>query len=160
ADLPKFAQNGVIASMQPVHQTSDRKMAEARLGPDRLDGAYAWNSILELGGRLAFGSDAPVESPDPFAGLAAAITRTDADGEPFGGWRPEERVNREQALAGFTSEAAFAGFAEGRFGRLLPGERADFVLIDRDPMLASPAELRETRVLETWVGGRKVYEAD
>jgi len=159
-DLPKFAQNGVIASMQPVHQTSDRKMAEARLGPDRLDGAYAWNSILELGGRLAFGSDAPVESPDPFAGLAAAITRTDADGEPFGGWRPEERVNREQALAGFTSEAAFAGFAEGRFGRLLPGERADFVLIDRDPMLASPAELRETRVLETWVGGRKVYEAD
>lgn len=160
ADLPKFAQNGVIASMQPVHQTSDRKMAEARLGPDRLDGAYAWNSILELGGRLAFGSDAPVESPDPFAGFAAAITRTDADGEPFGGWRPEERVNREQALAGFTSEAAFAGFAEGRFGRLLPGERADFVLIDRDPMLASPAELRETRVLETWVGGRKVYEAD
>ncbi|KZX54671.1 metal-dependent hydrolase [Erythrobacter sp. HI00D59] len=160
ADLPKFAQNGVIASMQPVHQTSDRKMAEARLGPDRLDGAYAWNSILELGGRLAFGSDAPVESPDPFAGLAAAITRTDADGEPFGGWRPEERVNREQALAGFTSDAAFAGFAEGRFGRLLPGERADFVLIDRDPMLASPAELRETRVLETWVGGRKVYEAD
>ena len=160
ADLPKFAQNGVIASMQPVHQTSDRKMAEARLGPDRLDGAYAWNSILELGGRLAFGSDAPVESPDPFAGLAAAITRTDADGEPFGGWRPEERVTREQALAGFTSEAAFAGFAEGRFGRLLPGERADFVLIDRDPMLASPAELRETRVLETWVGGRKVYEAD
>ena len=160
ADLPKFAQNGVIASMQPVHQTSDRKMAEARLGPDRLDGAYAWNSILELGGRLAFGSDAPVESPDPFAGLAAAITRTDADGEPFGGWRPEERVNREQALAGFTSEAAFAGFAEGRFGRLLPGEHADFVLIDRDPMLASPAELRETRVLETWVGGRKVYEAD
>ncbi len=160
ADLPKFAQNGVIASMQPVHQTSDRKMAEARLGPDRLDGAYAWNSILELGGRLAFGSDAPVESPDPFAGLAAAITRTDADGEPFGGWRPEERVNREQALAGFTSEAAFAGFAEGRFGRLLPGERADFVLIDRDPTLASPAELRETRVLETWVGGRKVYEAD
>ncbi|MEC8838012.1 MAG: amidohydrolase [Pseudomonadota bacterium] len=160
ADLPKFAQNGVIASMQPVHQTSDRKMAEARLGPDRLDGAYAWNSILELGGRLAFGSDAPVESPDPFAGLAAAITRTDADGEPFGGWRPEERVNREQALAGFTSDAAFAGFAEGRFGRLLPGERADFVLIDRDPMLASPAEVRETRVLETWVGGRKVYEAD
>ncbi len=160
ADLPKFAQNGVIASMQPVHQTSDRKMAEARLGPDRLDGAYAWNSILELGGRLAFGSDAPVESPDPFAGLAAAITRTDADGEPFGGWRPEERVNREQALAGFTSEAAFAGFAEGRFGRLLPGERADFVLIDRDPTLANPAELRETRVLETWVGGRKVYEAD
>lgn len=159
-DLPKFGQHGIIASMQPVHQTSDRLMAEARLGPDRLDGAYAWNTILQLGGRLAFGSDAPVESPDPFAGLAAAITRMGADGEPFGGWRPQDRVNREQALAGFTSDAAYAGFAEGRFGRLLPGERADFVLIDRDPMLATPSELRETKVLETWVGGRKVYEAD
>ncbi|MBO6525752.1 amidohydrolase [Erythrobacter sp.] len=159
-DLPKLGQNGIIASMQPVHQTSDRTMAEARLGPDRLEGAYAWNTILQLGGRLAFGSDAPVESPDPFAGLAAATTRMDASGEPFGGWRPQERVNREQALAGFTSEAAYAGFAEGRFGRLLPGERADFVLIDRDPLLATPSELRATKVLETWVGGRKVYDAD
>ncbi|MBX7502044.1 amidohydrolase [Qipengyuania sp. YG27] len=159
-DLPKFGQNGIIASMQPVHQTSDRVMAEARLGPDRLEGAYAWNTILQLGGRLAFGSDAPVESPDPFAGLAAATTRMDAMGEPFGGWRPQDRVTREQALAGFTSDAAYAGFAEGRFGRLLPGERADFVLIDRDPMLATPSELRATKVLETWVGGRKVYDAD
>ncbi|WP_370032864.1 amidohydrolase [Qipengyuania mesophila] len=159
-DLPKFGQNGIIASMQPVHQTSDRVMAEARLGPDRLEGAYAWNTILQLGGRLAFGSDAPVESPDPFAGLAAATTRMDARGEPFGGWRPQDRVTREQALAGFTSDAAYAGYAEGRFGRLLPGERADFVLIDRDPMLATPSELRATKVLETWVGGRKVYDAD
>ena len=160
ADLPKFAQHGIIASMQPVHQTSDRLMAEARMGPDRLDGAYAWNTILQLGGKLAFGSDAPVESPDPFAGLAAATTRMDANGEPFGGWRPQDRVNREQALAGFTSEAAYAGFAEGRFGRLIPGERADFVLLDRDPMMATPDQLRATKVLETWVGGRKVYEAD
>ncbi|MFW2350503.1 amidohydrolase [Qipengyuania sp.] len=159
-DLPKFGQNGIIASMQPVHQTSDRLMVEARLGPDRLEGAYAWNTILQLGGRLAFGSDAPVESPDPFAGLAAATTRMDASGEPFGGWRPQDRVTREQALAGFTSDAAYAGFAEGRFGRLLPGERADFVLVDRDPMLATPSELRATKVLETWVGGRKVYDAD
>ena len=159
-DLPKFGRNGIIASMQPVHQTSDRLMAEARLGPDRLEGAYAWHTILKLGGRLAFGSDAPVESPDPFAGIAAATTRMDAEGQPFGGWRPQERVNREQALAGFTSEAAYAGFAEGRFGRLLPGERADFVLIDRDPLIASPGELRTTKVLETWVGGRKVYDAD
>ena len=159
-DLPKIGQNGVIASMQPVHQTSDRLMAEARLGMDRLDGAYAWNTILGLGGKLAFGSDAPVESADPFAGLAAATTRMDANGEPFGGWRPQDRVNREQALAGFTSDAAYAGFAEGRFGRLIPGERADFVLIDRDPLLATPSELRATKVLETWVGGRKVYEAD
>ena len=159
-DLPKFGRDGIIASMQPVHQTSDRLMVEARLGADRLEGAYAWNTILQLGGRLAFGSDAPVESPDPFAGLAAATTRMDANGEPFGGWRPQDRVTREQALAGFTSDAAYAGFAEGRFGRLLPGERADFVLVDRDPLLATPSELRATKVLETWVGGRKVYDAD
>lgn len=160
ADLPKFAQHGIIASMQPVHQTSDRLMAEARMGPNRLGGAYAWNTILSLGGKLAFGSDAPVESADPFAGLAAASTRMDANGEPFGGWRPQDRVTREQALAGFTSQAAYAGFAEGRFGRLLPGERADFVLVDRDPLMATPADLRATKVLETWVGGRKVYDVD
>ena len=84
----------------------------------------------------------------------------DANGEPFGGWLPAERVNREQALAGFTSDAAYAGFAEGRFGRLLPGERADFILVDHDPLLATPDEIRATQVYETWVGGRKVYEAD
>ena len=160
ADLPKLAEHGIISSMQPVHQTSDMFMAEARLGPDRLEGAYAWHTILEMGGRLAFGSDAPVESADPFAGLAAAITRSNAAGEPFGGWRPQERVTREQALAGFTSEAAFAGFAEGRFGRLLPGERADFVLVDTDPLMATPDEIRATTVHETWVGGQKVYDAD
>ncbi len=160
ADLPKFAGHGIIASMQPVHQTSDRLMAEARMGPDRLGGAYAWNTILSLGGRLVFGSDAPVESPDPFAGFATAITRMDAAGQPFGGWRPQDRVSREQAFAAFTSEAAYAGFAEGRFGRLLPGERADFVLVDRDPLLATPEEIRAINVLETWVGGRKVYDAD
>lgn len=160
ADLPRFSQHGIIASMQPLHQTSDRQMAEARLGPDRLNGAYAWNSILGVGGKLAFGSDAPVETPDPFAGFAAAITRMDAAGQPFGGWLPNERVNREQAFAAFTVDAAYAGFAEGRFGRLIPGERADFILVDRDPLLASPDEIRATRVFETWVGGQKVYEAD
>lgn len=160
ADLPKLGRNGIIASMQPLHQTSDRTMAEARLGMDRLGGAYAWNTVIQQGGKLAFGSDAPVEPADVFAGYAAAITRMDANGEPFGGWLPAERVNREQALAGFTSDAAYAGFAEGRFGRLLPGERADFILVDRDPLLATPDEIRATRVFETWVGGRKVYEAD
>ena len=159
ADMAKFGQHGIIASMQPVHQTSDRLMAEARLGPHRLAGAYAWRSIAATGAPLAFGSDAPVESPDPFAGLATAFTRSDARGEPFGGWRPEERVSREQALAAFTSGAAYAGFAEERFGRLVAGERADFVLIDRDPLIASPDELRTTRVFETWVGGKRVYVA-
>ena len=159
ADLARFGQHGVVASMQPVHQTSDRVMAEARLGPDRLAGAYAWNSIASAGATLAFGSDAPVESPDPFAGLAAAFTRSDATGEPFGGWRPEERVTREQALAAFTAGAAYAGFAEKRFGRLIPGEHADFLLVDRDPLLASPQELRATKVIETWIGGKRVFIA-
>lgn len=157
ADIPLFGRNGIIASMQPVHQTSDRTMVEARLDPPRLAGAYAWASLDEAGSRLAFGSDAPVESPDPFAGLAAAISRMDADGMPPGGWMPEQAVSREMALAGFTSNAAYAGFAEGRFGRLVPGERADFLFIDRDPMIASPAELRATRVLETWIGGERVW---
>ena len=160
ADLPKFAEAGVIASMQPVHQTSDMFMAEARMGQDRLGGAYAWNTILGLGGRLAFGSDAPVESANPFAGLAVASSRTNAAGEPAGGWRAHDRVTREQALSGFTADAAYAGFAEGRFGRLLPGERADFIFVDTDPLMATPDEIRATKVLETWVGGRKVYDAD
>ena len=159
SDLPLFGQHGIIASMQPVHQTSDRLMAEARLGPARLAGAYAWRSIAATGAPLAFGSDAPVEAPDVLAGMAAAISRTDAAGEPFGGWLPQETVSREAALAAYTAGAAFAGFAEGRFGRLAVGERADFVLLDRDPLLAAPAELRAARVLETWVGGRKLYEA-
>ena len=160
ADISKFGENGIIASMQPTHQTSDRTMAEARLDPTRLAGAYAWNSIHEAGAKLAFGSDAPVETPDVFAGFAAAISRTDANGQPFGGWLPQERVSREEAFAAFTADAAYAGFAEGRFGRLAEGEQADFVLVDRDPLLATPEEIRATKVLQTWVGGRRVYEAD
>ena len=156
-DLPRFGTHGIIASMQPVHQTSDRQMAEARLGPDRLAGAYAWQSMRKAGARLAFGSDTPVESPDPFAGIAAAMTREDAQGEPFGGWMPQERVSREQALAAFTIGGAYAAFAEDRIGSLMPGMRADFILIDTDPLLATPAEIRAIQVRETWLGGRPVY---
>lgn len=159
ADIPRFGKNAIIASMQPVHQTSDRLMAEARLGPNRLAGAYAWNSILKSGSKLVFGSDAPVELPDPWAGLAAAISRQGPDGQPAGGWQPQERISREQALAAYTVNGAFAGFAEGRFGRLVRGEWADFLLVDRDPLLAAPADLAKTRVLQTWVGGRLMWEA-
>ncbi|KQU49663.1 metal-dependent hydrolase [Sphingomonas sp. Leaf339] len=158
ADLKRFGQHGIIASMQPVHQTSDRTMAEARLGPARLAGAYAWKSMLANGSRLAFGSDYPVESPDPFAGWAAAFTRQGADDQPFGGWQPQEAVTREQAWAAFTQGGAYAGFAEDKFGRLGAGQRADFVIVDRDPIAASAAELRATKVQETWVGGEKVWE--
>ena len=157
ADISRFAKHGIIASMQPVHQTSDRTMAEARLGPDRLKGAYAWASILAAGGRLAFGSDFPIESPDPFAALAAATTRTDANGEPFGGWQAQERVSAEQALAGFTTGAAYAAFAEGKTGRIAPGLYADFILVDRDPLFATASEIRATKVIETWVGGKRVF---
>lgn len=156
AQLSEFGKHGVIASMQPLHQTSDRTMAEARLGRDRLEGAYAWRSVLNVGGRLAFGSDAPVEPPDAFAGFAVAISRTDADGQPFGGWLPDETVSREAALKAFTADAAFAGFADGHFGRLVAGERADFIFVDRDPMLASPGDIRDTRILEVWVGGQRM----
>ncbi len=137
-DLPKFAQAGIIASMQPVHQTSDHVHGRGA------DGSRpAWRCLCvgarscDLGGRLAFGSDAPVELANPFAGLAVAITRQNADGEPAGGWRSQERVTREQALTAFTADAAYAGFAEGRFGRLLPGERADFIFVDTDPLTAN-----------------------
>lgn len=159
ADIARFGKHGIIASMQPVHQTSDREMAEKRLGPARLSGAYAWKSIEASGARIAFGSDVPVEASDPFDGWAAAISRTGADGQPLGGWQPQERVSREEAFAAYTSGGAYAGFAEGRFGRLVAGERADFVLVDRDPFLATPAQLRQTRVNEVWVNGRKVWQA-
>ena len=157
ADLPRFASLKVIASMQPTHASSDRAMAEARLGADRLIGAYAWATMLKNGVPLAFGSDYPVESPDPWAGWAVAFTRQDADGSPFGGWRPEERVTREQAWWAFTQGGAYAGFAEEKFGRLAVGQAADFIIVDRDPFLSSPSELRATRVEETWVGGRRAF---
>lgn len=159
ADIARFGKNGIIASMQPVHQTSDRLMAEARLGPNRLSGAYAWHSILAAGGKLAFGSDAPVELPDPFAGLAAAISRVGPDGQPVGGWQPQERVSREVALAAYTSWGAYAGFADGRFGRLVAGERADFLFVDRDVMLASPADIAATKVLQVFVAGRLMWDS-
>ncbi|WP_370638867.1 amidohydrolase [Croceicoccus sp. Ery5] len=159
-DLPRFAQLGAVASVQPVHQTSDRQMAEARLGPDRLQGAYAWRSLIESGGAVAFGSDSPVEPVDVWAGIAAAVTRQGPDGEPFGGWMPHERISREQALAGFTSGAAWAGKADGRFGSLAPGEWADFLFVSADPLLAAEGELRTIAVEETWIAGRRAYRRD
>ncbi|KEZ21221.1 putative TIM-barrel fold metal-dependent hydrolase precursor [Sphingobium yanoikuyae] len=157
ADLPRFARYGTIASMQPVHETSDWRMATARLGEARLKGAYAWKAMLDNKVPLAFGSDVPVESPNPFPGIAAAMSRQDARGEPAGGWMPEQKVSFEAALDGFTRQAAFAGFAEKKFGSLVPGQRADFLLIDRNIETASPTDIRGTQVLETWINGKRVY---
>lgn len=156
-DLPRFAGNGIVASMQPVHETSDWRMATTRMGEPRLKGAYAWKSMLDNKVPLAFGSDVPVESANPFPGIAAAITREDAKGEPFGGWMPGQRISLEAALSAYTRGAAYAGFAENRFGALEPGERADFLIIDRDISLTRPADIRDTQVLESWIGGKRVY---
>lgn len=157
-DIKRFARHGIIASMQPVHEGSDWKMAEARLGANRLSGAYAWKSIADTGARLAFGSDFPVESPDPLAGFAAAISREDAQGQPPGGWQPQEKISREAALDGFTRTAAFAGFADDKLGMLQPGMHADFVLLNVDLMKATPAEIRGGKVIQTWIGGVPVYD--
>jgi hypothetical protein len=155
ADLPRLVGKGVVVSMQPQQETVGSTVAEARLGPARLAGAYAWKS-LSASAALTFGSDA---APQPFADIATAITRQRPDGDPYGGWQPQERLTRETALAAWTAGGAYAGFAEGHFGQLAQGQRADFLLIDGDPLLATPAELRAIRVLQTWVGGRLVYQA-
>jgi predicted amidohydrolase YtcJ len=161
ADLPRFAKFGTIASMQPTHETSDWKMAETRMGMERLGGAYAWKTMLANRVPLAFGSDYPVESPNPFPGLAAAISRQDAQGQPPGGWMAEQRLSLEQALAAFTRTAAYAGFAEDRLGSLERGHHADFILIDRDIFAgATPEQIRQTKVLETWMDGARVWSAD
>jgi len=158
ADIPRIAPAGIIASMQPTHQTSDRLMAEKRLGPDRLKGSYAWQTVLKSGARLAFGTDFPVESPNPFPGLSAGVSRQDVSGQPPGGWMPGERLTFEQALDAYTRGAAYAGFAEQKIGALEPGKYADFILVDRDPTKVDAQSLARTEVLETWVGGKKVFD--
>jgi len=158
-DIPLFERLHVIASMQPTHATSDMPWAEARLGRERLAGAYAWRRFLQAGVRLALGSDFPVESADPRLGLYAAVTRQDLEGEPPGGWLPDQKLTPEEALRGFTVDAAWAGFSEQEVGRLAPGLRADFVLLDADPLAAPAHQLPHIRVLSTWVDGAPVYEA-
>jgi predicted amidohydrolase YtcJ len=159
ADLARFGRHGIIASMQPTHETSDWRMAEARMGIERLQGAYAWRAMLDNHVPLAFGSDFPVESPNPFPGLAAAISREDAQGQPPGGWTPRQRLTLEEAFAAFTRAGAYAGFAEDRLGTLEPGHIADFVFIDRDIFeLRDPRRIAETQVLETYLGGARVWE--
>ena len=157
SDLPRFGQNGIVASMQPARAVADRRMATARLGEARINGAYAWKAMLDNRVPLTFGSDVPTETPNPFVGMAVAMSREDDAGQPTGGWMPQQRVSFEAALDGYTRQAAFAGFAEKRFGSLIPGQRADFVIIDRDISVSRPADIRATQVLETWIGGKRVY---
>jgi len=158
-DIPRFAELGVVASMQPTHATSDMYWAEDRVGPERIRGAYAWRRMRDAGVTVACGSDFPVESPNPFIGLYAAVTRQDLKGWPEGGWRPEERMSREEALACFTRDAARVVGMEDEVGSLTVGKRADFLILDRDPMTVPADQIWGTKVLRTVVDGRTVFEA-
>jgi len=156
-DIPRFKQLNLIASMQPTHATSDKNMALDRIGPERLKGAYAWRTFLDQGTRIAGGSDFPVESDNPFFGLHAAITRTDHEGQPPGGWHPEQAMTPVEAFRAFTLDAAYAAHWESRIGSLEPGKWADFILIDRDLFKIPPGDIWKIKVQQTWVAGQKVY---
>lgn len=158
-DVPRFAHLGVIPSMQASHQTSDMYWAGARLGAQRLLGAYAWRSLLNTGVVVPNGSDFPVEQVNPLISFHSAVSRQDARDWPPGGWYPAERMTREEALKSITIWAAYAGFQEKVLGSLTPGKYADFVVLDQDLMRVPPELLLNTKVLQTWVGGTKVYEA-
>ena len=159
-DIPRFATLHLIASMQPTHATSDMPWAEARVGPQRILGAYAWQRMRAAGVPLALGSDFPVESVNPLLGLYAAVTRQDLDGKPDGGWQPEQRLTRKQALTGFTRDAAHAAFMDADVGALKVGMRADFTVLDGDPLTVEPARgIADLRVRSTWVDGKTVYSS-
>ena len=160
ADRPRFGALGVVASVQPAHATSDMGWVEARLGPDRLERAYAWNSLRAAGARLAFGSDAPVEPLGPLRAVHAAVTRQTPDGRPEGGWRPSERLSRAAALRAHTLDAAYAGFQDDEIGSITPGKRADWVVLSGDLMTRPPERLPETTVVATYLDGRPVHATD
>jgi predicted amidohydrolase YtcJ len=155
-DIRRFGREGVIASVQPTHATSDMPWAEARVGPERIRGAYAWRSLKNGGAHLAGGSDFPVESENPLYGFYAAITRQDLAGRPAGGWRPAERLTRREALALFTSDAAYAAFEEQIRGRIAPGFAADLTVFGADPMTAPEKEIPRIPTVATVVNGRIV----
>ena len=158
-DIPRFAKLGIIASMQPTHCTSDKAWAEARLGPQRVKGAYAWRSVLKTGAHLPLSSDFPGETLNPFYGIYAAITREDPQGNPPGGWYPEQRLTLAEALRGYTLEGAFAEFEEKDKGSIEAGKLADFTVIDLDPTKVAPKDILSTKVLKTIIGGKAVYDA-
>ncbi len=156
-DIPRYVPLHLIASMQPTHATSDMNMAEDRIGHERIQGAYAWQRFLKQGTIVAGGSDFPVESPNPFYGLYSAVTREDHDGQPPGGWYPDQDMTLVEALRAFTLDAAYAEHAETTLGTLEPGKWADFILVDHDVIKDPASKIWNTKVLQTWVGGKQVY---
>ncbi|HEY3219629.1 MAG TPA: amidohydrolase [Gemmatimonadales bacterium] len=159
-DIPRFAELDVIPSMQGSHQTSDMYWAPNRLGPARLGGAYAWRSLLNTGVVIPNGSDFPVEAVNPLISFHSFFTRQDADNFPPGGWMPEQRTTRQEALLSITLWPAYAGFMENESGSVTIGKYADFVVLDRDIMTVAPEEVLGTRVLMTVLGGRTVYRGN
>ena len=158
-DIPRFAWLGVIPSMQATHQTSDMRWAESRVGPERIRGAYAWRSLLKTGVVIPNGTDFPVEEVNPLLTFHAAVTRQDPTNWPTGGWYPEQKMTREEALQSMTIWPAYAGFQEKILGSLTPGKYADFVVFDRDIMRVPDTEILGARVISTWIAGRAVYQA-
>jgi predicted amidohydrolase YtcJ len=157
-DIARFAPLAVIASVQPTHATSDKNMAQARLGAKRMIGAYAWRRLLDANARMAGGSDFPVESSNPFFGWHAAVTRQDQSNAPKGGWRVQEALTRIEAFRLFTLDAAYAGHQEHVIGSLEPGKYADFILLDRDPFRIKAKDIWRTQVLSSWVAGKRVFQ--
>ena len=157
-DIPRFAELGVIPSMQAVHQTSDMYWAGSRLGLGRLLGAYAWRSLLNTGVVVPNGSDFPVEAVNPLLSFHSAVSRQDADNWPVGGWMPEQRMTRDEALKSMTLWPAYAAFQESMMGSLAPGKLADFVVLDRDIMTVPDRDILGANVLATYIGGKAVYE--
>jgi predicted amidohydrolase YtcJ len=156
-DVPLFEKYSVIASMQATHATSDMPWAEARLGPDRVKGAYAWRRFLSLGVHVPNGSDFPVENANPLWGFYSSVSRQDHDGKPSGGWFSDQRMTREEALRSWTIEGAYAAFEEKTKGSLTPGKVADFVMLSDDVMRIPAEQIWKTRVAMTVLGGEIVY---
>ena len=157
-DIPRFKTLDIIPSMQPIHATSDMHMAEKRLDYGQLRGAYAWQTFLQQGSKVAAGSDFPVELANPFHGLHAAITRQDHHNQPKSGWRPTEKLSREQALQAFTLDAAYAAFQEYKLGSLEQGKWADFILIDSDYFAVPEEKIDDIQVEQTWLAGELKYQ--
>lgn len=157
SDIPRFKQLDILPSMQPTHATSDMNMAEARIGRERIKGAYAWRSFLQQGSIIPCGSDFPVESPNPFWGIHAAVTRQDMHDMPAGGWHADQAMTVTEAFRCFTIDAAYAAHQETVLGTLEPGKWADFIIIDQDLFSMPVQDIYKIEVLQTWLAGNRAY---